>query len=274
VGKYVNFSNHHANPGVGVALGTFYPQSTWNRHTATATALGTGVIYLYWFVSGGPCAIDIAEIMIESSSYARPFTPTTRSLNVNTGRGGLYDLSNNGNHAALVSSGSMFDTGSGGNLFLSSASGDFVQLQTVSNGLERTVDMVYKVLEPSKGWGPFHRSEDWRERVYPTVIQLVNQSGSYYSINLPDVGTNIVHTTYSYKGSEFKAYSNGVLQGTTYMNRIMDTGSFTYQIGYQCGGSSCVNIKMHLYSLKMYNRALSDAEVRQNFNATKDRYGL
>lgn len=82
---------------------------------------------------------------------------------------------------------------------------------------------------------------------------------------------NIVAT---YNGSQKKLYVNGVLkatenstgtvtQNTTGESYIGIYGSFA---GYPFDGN--------IASTAVYNRALSDAEVLQNFNTHKDRYGL
>jgi len=49
----------------------------------------------------GPCTVDVAEIQCEQKSYATDFTPTGRGASV-PNSGGLYDVSNYGNHGTFV----------------------------------------------------------------------------------------------------------------------------------------------------------------------------
>lgn len=54
----------------------------------------------------------------------------------------------------------------------------------------------------------------------------------------------------------------------------MNQGAYSYRFGYQCGGATCTNVAVEIYSVKFYNKGLTSSEVLQNFNATKRRYGL
>ena len=73
--------------------------------------------------------------------------------------------------------------------------------------------------------------------------------------------------------STIEFYANGVLFDTItgiHADSISGLGDM-YRIGYDRGGAT-TNIE--LYSYMHYNRALSLAEVQQNFNAHKGRYGV
>jgi hypothetical protein len=112
----------------------------------------------------------------------------------------------------------------------------------------------------------------------------VNTGGTFYqsSFSTPSVGVwyHLVHT---YGGSSQSLYINGSLIGT-YSSAA--TGNITYDVnntklaigadfngtGYDAGPSLFVNGKMPV--VKIYNIALSAAQVLQNYNATKGRFGL
>ena len=97
-------------------------------------------------------------------------------------------------------------------------------------------------------------------------------SGWYWTNQYAIAQNNWYHAVGTYDGSNVKLYVNSVLQLTTastitptrsnsgiYLMRRWD--AFDY-----FGGS--------LSTVKIYNRALSAAEIKQNFEATRDRYGI
>ena len=94
----------------------------------------------------------------------------------------------------------------------------------------------------------------------------------YWTNNYNIAQNNWYHVIGSYDGSNIKLYVNSVLQLTTasvatpissnsgiYLMRRWDSADYF-------GGS--------LNTVKIYNRALTQQEIRQNFNATRDRYGI
>jgi Neuraminidase (sialidase) len=70
-----------------------------------------------------------------------------------------------------------------------------------------------------------------------------------------------------------RIYVNGVLDATGIGNAapIDPGGIFTFS---KFGSSSGFYFNGTLYNFKVYNRALSAAEIKQNFEATRDRYGI
>lgn len=181
------------------------------------------------------------------------------------------DLSGSGSNGTL-SNGPTFGT-AGNGCIITDGVDDFVQLTSVMSTTS-TVDIVYKLLNPGTGWGPLWRSTDWKERIFPSTITLVNSAGTYYNVGGPDGTTNIIHICYSYSGTNVKSYKNGALVNNITMDAAMNTGNFVYRFGNQAGGATNAFINMQLFCVKFYNRQLSDAEVLQNFNATKGRFSL
>ena len=112
----------------------------------------------------------------------------------------------------------------------------------------------------------------------------VNTGGSFYNSasSAPSTSTwyHLVHT---YNGTTQYLYINGVLV-TTYnsaasgnisydtSNTLLAIGADFNGTGYNVGPSLYVNGKMPI--VKIYNIALSAAQVLQNYNATKSRFGL
>ena len=180
----------------------------------------------------------------------------------------FFDITGNGNDATLVNT----PTYRGNRIYMNGTT-QYAQV-TATITTSRTVDIVYKLYNPGTGWGPLWRVEDWRERIFPSTITIIPSSVTYYYINGPDNGTSIINIVYSYNGTSLKSYKNGVIQSTATMDSNMDTGLYTYRFGNQSAGSTNAYVEMDLYSVKFYNRQLTDTEVLQNYNATKTRFGL
>jgi hypothetical protein len=151
---------------------------------------------------------------------------------------------------------------------------DYISTPPVATGTTRTVCITYRLNSPGAGWGPLWRYDDWRERIFPGTITLINNNGTYYELSGPDSSTNIIHIAYSYNGTNAKSYRNGVLQSNITMDGPMTTGNFTYNFGRQAGGSTTAFIDMDLYSVQFYNIQLSDDQIQQNFNALRSRFGI
>ena len=112
----------------------------------------------------------------------------------------------------------------------------------------------------------------------------VNVGGTFYqsASSAPSTSTwyHLVHT---YNGTTQYLYINGVLV-TTYnsaasgnisydtSNTLLAIGADFNGTGYNVGPSLYVNGKMPV--IRIYNTALSAAQVLQNYNATKGRFGL
>ena len=75
----------------------------------------------------------------------------------------------------------------------------------------------------------------------------------------------------TYDGSNMKFYRNGVLKRTTAATGVLGTNNGAAIIG-EYAGSYRMNGKIS--AIRVYNRALTESEVLQNFNATRGRYGL
>lgn len=98
-------------------------------------------------------------------------------------------------------------------------------------------------------------------------------SGEYYypkptSIPLGTWG----HYCVVYNGSNVSIYRQGVFQGS---QNTTGTADWTngMRIGFWAGGTGYY-WNGRIDTVSMYNRALSEAEIRQNFNALRGRFGL
>lgn len=97
--------------------------------------------------------------------------------------------------------------------------------------------------------------------------------GEYYypkSVSIPDNTWGFFCCTYD--GSNVKIYRNGVYEGQKATTGTADWAQ-GMRIGYWTGGNG-YQWSGNISGVNFYNRALSAAEVKQNFNALRGRYGI
>ena len=111
----------------------------------------------------------------------------------------------------------------------------------------------------------------------------VNTGGTFYYSTTSTVSSGVwYHLTHTYNGTTQLFYINGVLAATynsaasgniTYNtnNTLLVLGADWNGPGYNSGATGYVNGKMSI--VKIYNTALTAAQVLQNYNATKFRFG-
>jgi hypothetical protein len=100
-------------------------------------------------------------------------------------------------------------------------------------------------------------------------------AGTTLTMSLSPVYNVWRHVTIVYDGTNIKGYINGVLNNTS-------SGSITGTIVGTLAGLFIMNTDApnldvgagQLAIAKIYNRALSETEIQQNFNAVRGRYGL
>jgi hypothetical protein len=71
----------------------------------------------------------------------------------------------------------------------------------------------------------------------------------------------------------FKIYINGVLNNTSSLSGTLSTSGASAWIGTY-GGGGTYPMAGKISNVQIYNRALTQAEVSQNFNALRGRYGI
>lgn len=93
-------------------------------------------------------------------------------------------------------------------------------------------------------------------------IPIANFSSSSFSM---------ITLTYSDSSDEYKVYLDGVQSGSTLNSLSVLTGTpGTFRLGANQNGQRPEDLDIS--SLKIYNRALSSAEILQNYNALKNRF--
>jgi hypothetical protein len=194
------------------------------------------------------------------------------------------DLSRGGNNGTLMN-GPTFNTGSLGSIMFDGVNdsmfgGTFPNLETTN----RTISTFFQILSYSTSSLPsgrgtilnlernsfndvpaacirYHRSSD------PLSIGM--GTAAYVTTSVPALNswTNI---TISIIGNTVYAYRNGILIGTAVNASTFDTNPILRLGRGNVSRFGNVNISY----VSIYNRALSDQEILQNYNATKTRFGL
>jgi hypothetical protein len=105
---------------------------------------------------------------------------------------------------------------------------------------------------------------------------VLRVAGTQYNIftSISTTPTAWAHLVATYNGTTQRFYFNSVLQLTeNSVSGVVDTSvPYVQNIGRNTNGSSPANAQISV--VKLYNRALSNSEIQQNFNATRARFGV
>lgn len=184
------------------------------------------------------------------------------------------DLSGNGNNFTLTN-GPIYNTGNGG-YFSFDGTNDFAQGPTLNVGTSWTVEAW--VNTTTTATDAFIGQPTTRGLFFGTRPSAGNvKLGVSGQVNLPWgfrlSTTNINDGTWryctaTYDASNVRVYVNASLENTT-----ASTGTFTSQairIGDSGGGEFLIG---DIAIGRLYNTVLTGAQITQNFNAQKSRYG-
>jgi len=271
IGNTIYFTLYFTGTATG-AGGFSCPALTsgWQKWTQTFTTSGSpgAILFYFWINHSAPSSVDIAEMQLDQKTYATEFTPTSRSANTVAGGGGLLDMSGNNLNSDLTNV--TFD--STGYIF---AGSQYINVSSLITG---------------------NQSFSWGAWIYPTAtgtpVFFGNVSTGLAMVSYWDSANNKVrvgtwgfdrltsgttilpsnwgYTFWTWDGTTLTSYTNGIADGTA-------TGfSFNISNLYTTIGNA-VNAQYftgRIAQTLVYNRALSAAEVLQNFNATRKTYGI
>jgi hypothetical protein len=264
----------------------------WGQFTTSATT-ATLNTYLFHYEYGTQNRVYVYRAALYQGTYIIPpehiLTPgQVRGTTVATG-GGWADLSGTSNHGQLVN-GTSYNSSNGGSLVFDGT--DDVVLNGVGNNYPypyHTLDVWVKSpgLSPTMNGGGGLIAFD-----YGRILMINYQGGiSYYmhdgnnylfisSITENLIFNNTWHNVVALRGmSTYQVYVDGVLKdsgsngGNLGWNGLNGWSAMASVIG---DNPNDVRYKLlgNIASVKMYNRALTAAEVQQNFNALRGRYGI
>jgi len=264
-------------------------QNIWQRRTFTVgpiSSSGNLNMYLYPGACGGS-----SRLADSGTIYYR--NPKVEFTNSDTGSSGYssssniatwYDISGNGNNGTLTS-GPTSNVSNKGLITLDGID-DYVSI-TNSSSLkptnELTVEMVIRAVTTTAGWNHLYGIYPYTS-LGPLIFletggQLIRAlhfvGGVEYRCNTSEtISTSVFkHVVFTFApGDAIRSYFNGTASTTA----ALPNGTLSYHasnaflIAYS--GANWPNIQYG--SIRVYNRALTQAEISQNYQATKTRFGL
>ncbi len=264
---WVTYFGGASAPSVAATLGSV---GVWQKFTHTWTASTTYNFYQYWFPEGAFVGydVDISDLQVEiNKGHATPFTTTSRSSTQ-----GLLDIStkNNSINIGTLS----YDSNA---MFYFDGTDDYINA-TVTLGSTSTWELVIK---SSNYDNKIPISVDSDTYSYGPNLYF---TGNAIYWNIGDGSTNpfansyypnsnyhhiVVVNIYNvnallYIDGNFIGAANPLNTTTTGANKLF-LGKY-HADGYQIAGSIPI--------LRMYNKALSGYEIRQNYLSYKTRFNI
>lgn len=192
----------------------------------------------------------------------------------------LTDISGNGRHGTLVN-GTGYSSNNGGALTFDGVN-DYVQTPiTIPTGRALTVDLVGSVANTTV-------SHNFVSANAPLFIRVVNgkirwnlnvrkdsdavSSWFFNDGNMPVVANTKYHLAMTYDGVSIKGYINGVKDIDIAVAGQIVPGQ-TIKIGYTTGGEDAP-LAGSVSMMRVYNQALSDADVLQNYGVLRGKYNF
>jgi len=259
----------------------------WGQFTTQSTTNNLWMVGMWYYQYNVYDTIYVASVSLHQGSHIIPakfmLTPQeNRGTTVATG-GGWADLTGNGNHGELVN-GVRESADNLGSLSFDGTN-DVVNGNTTaidrSNGQEITVSCWIKPSRTSGQYSVFCTNRSNNASLYNWIFYQHTTDGAisfhgaaqYKSSYVPTINVwiNVTNTVTSSGVSTL--YINGV---STYVVTGYSYGNSTsigrLGIGADPGGQE--PFLGNIAQVKIYNRALTANEVKQNFNATRGRFGI
>jgi hypothetical protein len=265
------------------SAGTISITNSWQRFSFSYTFTNANTRYIQFRLDGtisGGSGITIwwDGLQVERASAATNFNPYY------FGNTSWRDTSGNSNNGTLTS-GPTFSSSNKGNILFDGVD-DYVSITNVSSlrpTTELTIEMVVKAVTTTAGWNHLFGINPYTS--YTPLIfletggQLIRAlhfvNGVEYRCNTNEtISTSVFkHVVFTFKpGDAIRSYFNGVASTTN----ALPNGALNYNtsnaflISYL--GGNWPNVQFAL--VRMYNKSLTQAEVSQNYEATKTRFGL
>ena len=270
-----------------------YDIDGWQLAQYTLTSPANAAKVTFWVQDGNDYTTynhtyDLKEPQIQTGTVPTAWTSNTATANTLTSGGGLLDISGNNYNIDLTSTAIAFD--GGGYYFNSNAAGALTTpvansvLDSLSNNTH-TYECWIKLLgtPPGTSDGYFFGRQGFHEG-YAQFKSPSTTFGalSWYFDNgntgwLSYAGSlnTWYHTAYvvDVENSIRYLYINGVLNSSGVLTKQLK--QYSSGTVYQLGSANPDYASNSIVSnAKAYNRALTAAEVLQNFNATRKTYGI
>ena len=200
-----------------------------------------------------------------------------------------YDLSKNNNNATLKNFDFNKTSGWTGNSLLLDGKNDWVSMQKIYNN-NMTVEIALKILNEKDG-KKLYVIDNYEsggmgieKNTSGYMLGAVNVDGSYYTaLSNNKINDNTKYSlTLQYDGSNILYRENDIKYNTYAEGRIKEPiNSTRFALGVNASGENYDNMEsseafnnFEVYSVRIYNRALTDDEVSQNYNVDKERFGI
>ena len=260
----------------------------WGQFTTTATT-ATLITYLFYYEYATQNRIYVYKAALYAGTYVIPpehmlNSGEVRGTTVATG-GGWADTIGNSNNGTLEN-GLTYSSANGGSLVFD-GSNDFVLTSSVATYGNNTTweAWIYCTANVSTynmfmgRYLPYFGFYIGERFIFSNLV-----GGTQQTITTPlSLSYNIwYHATFttSYDGANttMKIYTNGVETASGVFAGTQGNYSYPFMIGDGNNGtngtSSWYPFQGRVSKVNVYNRALTAAEIQQNYLATKSRYGL
>jgi hypothetical protein len=301
IGQSVNWQSYSTSNATTWVANSFGPMSTeWQKFNLTgvpwsASSSATALL-LYWFPNSAPMAVDIAEIQIEQKTAPRVFTPAYRGSTFSTGSsgnnlghqfngylysGGWSDLSQYRHESTISTGDPTFTTDFGGAVQFTASQGYTIPYNNAFDCQEMTVLVWAKTNATTQNgfwfekgtvntqYSLFQEGGNLQWRTYFTEGFYDTQStttSSYLNTS------NYFQVAGTYNGQQKVTYINGSAVTTTSINKQMNYNASGCTVGMYNSNGYYYNGNIAI--VQVYNRALSAAEILDNYNKYKSRFGL
>lgn len=187
-----------------------------------------------------------------------------------------YDVSGNG-YIGTLTNGPTFSSDNGGNLVFDGTN-DYIDLNTnniITGTNPFTFEAFYKVTNTSVNAELFG---NYGVSYTSNTIWISGRYGVYINTTVPyfqgyPLGAGTYHMAFTRTSvGACVLYKNGIVDGTATSTTSISVGQ-NFRIGSDVNGIGEV-FGGNLYSLKVYNIALTTTEIQQNYKALKTRFGL
>jgi len=279
-GKTWNYQTYFGGNSASSFNTTLNSTGEWQHVEHQWTASVTYNFYSYWFPSGSTdkWAMDMADVQVEvNKGHATPFTLTSRS---NTAS--LIDLKKT---ADVDLSNVSFDSTAQPTF---DGTDDWLNVPVTLNAGDFTYETVMK--QPGNASNVIFTAGTGDPSSGGTYIQAyVNSSGGKVNLYAPVGGSGWQYGTYDNTGN-FTSTANTWYHivvanfGTTWKiyvngNLVGDIDSFKPNVGNKVGVARSAmqsenNVESQVSLVKIYNTALTAEEIKNNFNAYKNRFDL
>lgn len=269
--------------------------SEWTKFTYTATLNVARGIMFVWNQNVVSGVFELTDVQIEAKSYATTFTTGTRGTTVATG-GGWANMIANSNNGELfngvrensANSGSLSFDGTDDYVSSGALSGSFASFTVVIwfyptsvTNYQNPIDCNYAYNGSTGNIGPRLEMTSGGALGWAYSNDAANNNNFYSHLVVSSgLAANTWHcAAITYNGATSTTYYNGNATGLSRTVVGTPTGfvgvmnNVTIGKGFHLGGAERI-FAGRVSNTQVYNRALSAAEIQQNFNANRGRFGI